>query len=236
MYCLNDAIKNNYNNIIIFEDDIILHKKFHERFKNIGDLGKFDILMLGAADFSFHKHHKTKRIYNNLYKPTTNLIAAHSILYSQRGMTEMYRKRITAPTYFDNALEDFLNVFENSFYVCFPNLVLAELSTTSLGHNFGVTDPVKESLYYNKCFPSAFDFNDYNFIYLLIFSNINHKHFNIRETFQTNIEQLVKHSKFKARVTTISEKENIKATILKRICYAFFTSNDLEFILFNEFI
>ena len=29
MWCLQDIVKNNYNNAIIFEDDIIVHKNFH---------------------------------------------------------------------------------------------------------------------------------------------------------------------------------------------------------------
>ena len=235
MYCLNDAIKNNYKNIIIFEDDIILHKKFHEKFENIGDLGKFDILMLGAADFSFHKRHNARRIPNNLYKPHTNLLGAHAVLYSRRGAREMYLTRIQTPTYFDNKLECFLNIFDNSFYICFPNLVVSELSTTSLGHNFGVTDPVKESVYYKKCFSNTFDFSDYNFIYLLIFSNFNHKHFKIQDSFQNNIQKITTYSNFKAHTSNISDRDNIKATILKRICYDFFTTDDLEFILFNKF-
>ena len=235
MYCLNDAIKNNYNNIIIFEDDIILHKKFHEKFENIGDLERFDILMLGASDFSFNKKHKNACNHNIVYKPHINLLGAHAVLYSQRGLKEMYRKRITSPTYFDANLERFLGIFEDSFLICFPNLVVSELSTTNLGHNFGVTNPVKESIYYKKCFSNKFNFNDYNFIYLLIFSNNNHKFFKITKPFQENIKQIVTYSKIKMSASNISEKENIKATILKRMSYDFFTTNDLEFILFNKF-
>jgi GR25 family glycosyltransferase involved in LPS biosynthesis len=234
MYCLNDAIKNNYNNIIIFEDDIIFHKKFHELFKNIGDLGKFDILMLGAADFSFYKIHRNARIHNTIYKPHTNLLGAHAILYSRRGVEEMYRTRITNPTYFDFNLEGFLDIFEHSFFICFPNLVVAELSTTNLGHNFGVTNEIKESLYYRKCFSNAFDFNDYNFIYLLIFSNNTHNFFKIKKSFQENIKQIVEYSHFKIIASSTLEKENVKATMLKRMSYDFFTTNDLEFILFNK--
>ena len=59
MYCLNDAIIKDYNNIIIFEDDIILHKKFHLLFENTVKHCNFDILMLGANDFHFSKiNHK----------------------------------------------------------------------------------------------------------------------------------------------------------------------------------
>ena len=44
LWCLNDIIKNNYKNAIIFEDDIILHKNFKnmliERIKTNYDLSR----------------------------------------------------------------------------------------------------------------------------------------------------------------------------------------------------
>jgi GR25 family glycosyltransferase involved in LPS biosynthesis len=235
MYCLNDAIKNNYKRIIIFEDDLVLCKKFHENFENIGDLGKFDILMLGAADFGFHKYCK-KRVFNNLYKPYAHILGTHAVLYSHQGVQEMYRLRINSPTYFDYKLEMFLNIFENSFYICFPNLVVSELSTTSLDHNFGVTDPVKENTYYKKCFSSAFNFHDYHFIYLLIFSNTNYTKFNINRSFKKNIEHILRHSRLKISIKYISQIDIIKEKIAERMCYDFFTSSDLQFIMFNDFI
>ena len=55
MFCLNDAIINNYDKIIIFEDDIIFHKKFCQLFEEVTKQHIFDILFLGASDFNFSK-------------------------------------------------------------------------------------------------------------------------------------------------------------------------------------
>ena len=42
MWCLKKAINDNINKFIIFEDDIIFHKKFNELFYNITNNQKYD--------------------------------------------------------------------------------------------------------------------------------------------------------------------------------------------------
>ena len=54
MYCLNNAKINNYKKIIIFEDDIILHKDFHNKFIEINNNTKYEILVLGIFDYYFN--------------------------------------------------------------------------------------------------------------------------------------------------------------------------------------
>ena len=56
MWCLRDAIIHNYQKFIIFEDDIIFLKNFHEQFKKIILHKNYDFLMLGASHFK-------KRLY-----------------------------------------------------------------------------------------------------------------------------------------------------------------------------
>jgi len=57
IWCLRQIIKNNYENSIIFEDDIIFHKNFKEMFMDVFK-DDFDFLLLGACDFSFQSMNK----------------------------------------------------------------------------------------------------------------------------------------------------------------------------------
>ena len=43
MWCLRDAIKNNYDKFIIFEDDIVFHKDFHKMFQEIVTQHNYDL-------------------------------------------------------------------------------------------------------------------------------------------------------------------------------------------------
>ena len=61
---------------------------------------------------------------------------------------------------------DIFQKFNKSAFVCYPNIVLTEFSTTNLHHDYTLTE--KEDLYYNNCFIDLC-FQDYNFIYLGLF-------------------------------------------------------------------
>ena len=238
MYCLNDAITNNYKNIIIFEDDIVLHKQFHKKFEELGNLQKFDFLMLGASDFGFNKLDK-KMITNNLYIPdnsNNNLFGLHGVLYSDTCIKKIYNLRINKPVFFDYGLRDLLKIFKDSFYVCFPNLVIAELSTTNLEHNFSVVNSNSgtENLYYNRCFNNNINFNDYNYIYLCIFNNFSIIKENL--SFRQNIKNLTMRCKIKVTISNIDtfDRYNIIEKMLGRMSYDFFTNSDLGYICFNK--
>lgn len=89
---LKDAIKNNYKNILVLEDDVIFHKDFHNEFKKkykylIDREKHFDLLYLGASqkhnwkDIKINKHYyKSKKldstfafiINKNLYEDILN--------------------------------------------------------------------------------------------------------------------------------------------------------------------
>ena len=58
LWCLSQIILNNYENAIIFEDDIILHKDFENEFIGIynnctTNNNKLDFMLLGAHDYNF---------------------------------------------------------------------------------------------------------------------------------------------------------------------------------------
>lgn len=91
MYCLNDAIVHNYKKIIIFEDDIVLHKNFHKLYEeSMNKEINYDIFFLGASDFEFQRYNNTcvdKK--NNIYIPSKKskfLCGTFAILYSDNGI------------------------------------------------------------------------------------------------------------------------------------------------------
>jgi GR25 family glycosyltransferase involved in LPS biosynthesis len=224
MYCLNDAIKQNYNKIIIFEDDIILHKNFHKLFENTLQNSEYDILMLGANDFHFSKTN-CKFVNNNLYKPdtkTTFLLGTHAIMYSKNAINEIFRIRLNKPTFMDNNLISLLTIFKNTFYILYPNLVLSDLSTSNINHNFWITNQLKETHFYKNCFNSAFNFHDYNFIYLKPLEFCIHIDF--LKSYEENITNIL-------NLFFKSNELELIAIVKSRLVYDFFNLEDLEFIL-----
>lgn len=219
MYCFNDAIQNNYENIIIFEDDIVLHKQFHSLFENVMNAKKYDMLMLGAADFNFGKNKELVDKTKGIYRPSLDtlfLFGTHAIYYSKEGIQRMIAFKMENISHMDFNLVYLLTKSLEFLYVCSPNLAVVELSTTSINHTFWVGyKPVLDNYYYRKCFNHELNFTDYNFIYLELFKNIT---FTNDVSFSDNI------------LNSIEKKftdEQIKKKIKERLCFDFFTNVDL---------
>lgn len=175
MFCLNDAIMNAYDKIIIFEDDIIFHKAFNDLFEKITMKQTFDILFLGASDFNFRKiNYRLVNRYKHIYHPHIDsrfLRGCFSIFYSSKGYLEVFNNRLINPTFIDNNLIQFSKSFSDTFCVCYPNIVIVDLSTTNLGHNFWLTNKIKEDYYYRNCYNGFVNFSDYNYVCIKLFSN-----------------------------------------------------------------
>jgi GR25 family glycosyltransferase involved in LPS biosynthesis len=178
LWCLYQIIKNNYENAIIFEDDIILHKNFTNEFLNTyenmhKDNNTLDFLLLGAHDFNFSKSNY-KNVKNKLYRPnenTNNLYGAHANYYSLKGAKAMFKIRTSEISFFDKEYMLMFKHFKDTSYVCYPNLVVSNVTSSTLNHKREILSQ-NEYEYYNKCF-IKFTFNNYNFIYLnLIVKNL----------------------------------------------------------------
>ena len=170
LWCINDAINNSKNindeRFIIFEDDIIFHKQFEQLFKEcITKLTSIpDLLMLGSIDFKINVH--TTTVLNkeeNIYYPKTNVLGAHANMYSVEFAKEFFNYKIntTDVLEFDFDYARFMSKYKIG--VLFPNLVICELSTTNINHNFS---PVNSLLFarYKKCFTHKFTYNDYEYM------------------------------------------------------------------------
>ena len=164
MWCLRDAIKNNYDKFIIFEDDVIFHKDFHKMFQEIVTQKDYDFLLLGASHFSRQLYYF--EIKDSVYKPIKrhgNLLGSFGNLYTNKFAKKLYELRKKNIVYFDYNLYEIFNMTETSG-ICHPNLVLTDVSQSNINHNFNIF----EDGYYDKCYDNL-NFNDYHFIYLDLF-------------------------------------------------------------------
>lgn len=224
MYCLNDAKIHNYDNILIFEDDIILHKDFHTIFEKNMTENIFDIFLLGASDFNFRKlNSRFLDEHKLIYKPNNNtkfLCGTYAIFYSKSGYTQVFNTRLETPTYMDDNLIQFLESFNNTFYISYPSLVAADVSNTNIDHDFWIINLLRDKYYYTNCYNSKFEFSNYNFINLqLLVDCIIDPTLSYKDNILGIIIKFFKND---------IEKINI---INKRIEYNFFTTNDLNFII-----
>jgi hypothetical protein len=134
----------------------------------------------------------------------------------------MYETKSRILTFFDKDYMIMFDRFDNSSFICYPNLVVSDISSSNLHHSYPFFSK-SEELYYINCFEN-FKFTDYNFIYLDII--LKHKGVKIREddTYDSYMTRLIKY-----QFSNSKERDHIK----NRIVLDFFTANDLEKIRIN---
>jgi GR25 family glycosyltransferase involved in LPS biosynthesis len=218
LWCLKDIIKNKYKNAIIFEDDIIFHKNFHHLFEKIYR-DDYDFLILGACDFSFSSINK-HNVENDLYVPSNSYVkvyGAHANFYSLNGAKKMFDIKIINVSFFDKDYHIMFDFFKNTSYICYPNLVVSDISTTNLQHDYPFFS-IQENNYYNKCFVD-FDFKEYNFIYLNLIMKNKNIQIEPNDTYETYISKII--------YFTFLNKNQTKK-IKNRMVMDFFTIKDLR--------
>ena len=222
MWCLNDIIENNYENAIIFEDDVLFHKNFVSAFLKIYDSVKLDFLLLGAHDYHFASNNYKNISANQLYYPEKNakLYGAHANFYSLKAAKMMLKIRSSLISFFDKEYGLLFEYFKKTSYVCYPNLVVTNVSASSLNHGKDFFTENEEN-YYKHCF-TRFDFSQYNFIYLNII-NKNCIPICQEDTYETYIT--------KCLYVYFYNFDNI-TKIKKRISLDFFTMDEIRNIFF----
>jgi hypothetical protein len=222
LWCLTNMLNNDYENAIIFEDDVIFSKKFIESFLNIYNTNpKIDFLLLGAHDYNFSKIH-FKNVKNGLYKPDKNctkLYGAHANFYSKIGAKKMLSTRLNNFSFFDDGYNLLFDSIPNS-HICYPSLVITNMSESSINHEKGFFTNF-EIGYYNLCFINI-NFNSYNIIYtnLLDISLLENK-----DTVQSFIYKCVKKH--------FNNNDHV-SFIMNRFVMDFFTIDNLKDILSNK--
>lgn len=214
IWCLKNMINNKLKNCIIFEDDIILHKNFDELL--IGHLERNpDFLMLGACDFNF-RNINHRNVCNHIYFPLTfeYLFGAHANYYSLEGAKRMFDIKTSCVSFFDNFLAEQFCFFPETSGVCYPNLVITDITKSALNHSYSLLSSY-ESSFYKKCFV-AFNFQDYNLIYIHLLDKVT-------TGFQT-YEDFVKASLNEY----FHNNEEAVSQVYKRLTFNFFTLNDMK--------
>ena len=220
MYCLNDAVQNNYTNIIILEDDIIFHKKFHSLFEHTMLQDSYDILMLGASDFDFYKSNYILNAQHNIYQSNTNnkyLYGTFSIYYSLKGYTDFFKTKLVATSLIDYNLANIHKNISNNIGVCMPNLIIADNSTTNINNTYGINNRFYNGVYLKKCYNNKLNYHDYNTFTICLLNNpIFNDADNFRKKFANIIDECL--NKTKINYNPIDD---------------FFTEDDVFFILYN---
>jgi GR25 family glycosyltransferase involved in LPS biosynthesis len=221
IWCLKNMIDNEFKNSIIFEDDIILHKEFESLL--IGHLErKPDFLMLGACDFNFRKENH-RNVSNYIYFPFTfeYLFGAHANYYSLEGAKRMFDIKTSFVSFFDNFLAEQFCFFPDTSGVCYPNLAVTDITKSALNHSYSLLSNY-ESYFYNKCFV-AFDFQDYNFIYIHLLNEVMKSE--DANKFK-NYEDFIK-----VALHNYFHNEDSASCVYKRLSFQFFTLDDIKNIL-----
>jgi GR25 family glycosyltransferase involved in LPS biosynthesis len=184
LWCIKNAIYRKYEKFIIFEDDIIFHNNFQYLFKNIlnkSNLDEYGLLMLGALDNNLHTHIVNMSETDSIYIPKNNILGAHANLYTLTFAKEFlnYKLDVKPVLEFDYDYDKFMDRYKIG--ICCPNLVICELSTTNINHNFS---PMHPSCFhrYRSFFPKDFTYNDYEYIIIIFIefiynSNANYNSF-----------------------------------------------------------
>ena len=177
--------------------------------------------MLGACDFNF-KLLNIHNVCNNIYYPNINskmLYGAHANYYSLNGAKYIFKKKCKNLSFFDKNYNDIFDYFKYTSCICYPNLVVSDITTTNLHHEYILLSNIEKN-YYINCFDN-FNFNDYNFIYLdLIIKNKNYN-FQHNETYEYYISILI---------NNYFNKNYERCELKKRLVMDFFTMEDIYFI------
>jgi GR25 family glycosyltransferase involved in LPS biosynthesis len=222
LYCLNYIIKNNIQNSIILEDDVIFHKNFIKEFLKI-NLKNCDFLLLGAHDYSFSSLNYLNVKSNNLYYPDPNstcLFGAFANYYSLNAAKCMFEIRSSLISFFDKEYFLMFNHFKKTSFICYPNLILSDVSKSHLKHSKSFLS-LEELDYYQKCFIN-FQFKKYNFIYLNLL-------YDFKKIKNEDKEKLTSYENY---IDYCFQKKNIPSdfyTLIKnRFSLDFFTISDIK--------
>ena len=220
LWCLNDIIQNKYDNAIIFEDDIFFHKDFVQKFYNIYNTKEIDFLLLGAHDYHFSSdNYKNINSSENVYYPekTKKLYGAHANYYSLAAAKLMYKIRSSKISFFDKEYSIMFNFFNKTSGVCYPNLVITDISASSLNHKKAFFS-LEEDYYYKKCFSQNLNFLQYHIIYLNVIKK-NMIPIKENDTYETYISRCL---------YTFFCNKHCAQQIKNRISTSFFTISDIK--------
>jgi glycosyl transferase family 25 len=90
LFVWQDAVKNNYKNIVVLEDDVHFTYDFNEYLHNIMEEvpNDYDILYLGYGEKNYNINIQEDSSFNYIYKPTFPLLT-HAMIISNKGLNKL---------------------------------------------------------------------------------------------------------------------------------------------------
>jgi glycosyltransferase involved in cell wall biosynthesis len=121
---IQDAINNNYQKIIIFEDDVILHKDFSKiLLDNLNRIKKYNLIRLGTTCHTINHKNNIYKVRNPYYR-TIPTDGSFAIIYDRKVFVPIINKILQYNQPYDNILRE-LNF--SSDYTIYPFIAIAEL-------------------------------------------------------------------------------------------------------------
>lgn len=132
---LEDAIKQNYESILILEDDIILTRDIENKIDKLNEFininSNWNIIYLGASQHNWDNINLKGKDYYLANKSTgTFAYMVHNRFYKIL-LNEYYK--MSKPV--DNYLVDIQQKYYGSIYVLYPNIIVSNLEESNIGEN-----------------------------------------------------------------------------------------------------
>lgn len=131
-----DSVKNNYKNILIFEDDIINNMDIYEIEEYLQNIPKdYDLAYLGYGTIILNKLELDETFYNNYWKRSLfNVFGAYSYALSNKGCNKLIKKALPISEQIDQYL-NYYSYYDNNFNKYIPkNKLFIPNTTTSIMH------------------------------------------------------------------------------------------------------
>jgi len=130
---LKEAIRNNFNRILIFDDDIVLHKKFNEEFeKHVQQLpSDWKLFMLGAMQ---HRWEPYITMYRDMfYHCHGSSVASHAVGIDRKVFLPLlfYSEKLDLPVD-EGAIFHIQNVYDKNCYIFLPNLAIQDMTESDI--------------------------------------------------------------------------------------------------------
>jgi len=148
-FIIRDAIKNNYQKILILEDDICPHKDFHNEINKISELlisNEWDLLYLGASQHNWDDI----TVKDGIYK-SKNTLGSFALAIN----SNTFKKLLRLYQNFDKSHDELVLDFQSNHdcYVIYPNIIISDPTNSNIDKN-----PLSLLDYSKKC---RWDLNNY---------------------------------------------------------------------------
>lgn len=123
---MKDAKKHKYEKILILEDDVMFCKDFNVKLQSIRSLKNWKMLYLGGTQYDWDNIEYRENFYYANRTAGTFAYAIHNSLYDEIINSIDFKHAI------DKNYTHLQKKYKNNCYVCYPNLCIADVTTSSI--------------------------------------------------------------------------------------------------------